>query len=221
MKIRAGCFIFGAMNTKITRSVSLLLLSLPVSMAFAGDDGVCFERIAFGLANGVLGDGTVVVGENNAGAFIWTLGGVTNIGERDAIAARVNGRFMIGDTSSGPDNSAGRYEAGVWTIFGGLGRSGCDASLSSASDLSADGQRCVGLGWDGCSASGFFSSASTGTFELPRLGTSSTQADTISGDGGVIVGDGFHADPFVSCEPRLADQFLGPESDFFEVAEPQ
>ena len=32
---------------------------------------------------------------------------------------------------------------------------------------------------------------------------------------------GFHADPFVSCEPRLADQFLGPESDFFEVAEPQ
>jgi hypothetical protein len=32
---------------------------------------------------------------------------------------------------------------------------------------------------------------------------------------------GFHADPFVSCEPRLADQFLAPESDFFEVAEPQ
>lgn len=70
----------------------------------------------------------MVVGENNAGAFIWTLDGVTHIGERDAIAARVNGRFMIGDTSSGPGNSAGRYEAGVWTIFGGLGCSGCSAS---------------------------------------------------------------------------------------------
>lgn len=157
--MRAWCFIFGAMNTKITRSVSLLLLSLPVSTAFAGDDRVCFERISFGLANGVLGDGTVVVGENNAGAFIWTLDGVTHIGERDAIAARINDRFMIGDISSGPDNSAGRYGAGVRTIFGRLGRFGCDASLSSAYDLSADGQRCIGLGWDGCSASGFLCSA--------------------------------------------------------------
>ena len=128
MKMRAWCLIFGAMNTKITRSVSLLLLSLPVTAAFAGDDGVCFERIAFGLANGVLGDGTVLVGENNAGAFIWTLDGVTHIGERDAIAARVNDRFVIGDISSGPDNSAGRYGAGVRTIFGGLGCSGCSAS---------------------------------------------------------------------------------------------
>ena len=70
----------------------------------------------------------MVVGENNAGAFIWTLDGVTHIGERDAIAARVNDRFVIGDISSGPDNSAGRYGAGVRTIFGGLGCSGCSAS---------------------------------------------------------------------------------------------
>jgi hypothetical protein len=128
VKMRAWCLIFGAMNTKITRSVSLLLLSLPVTAAFAGDDGVCFKRIASGLANGVWADGTVVVGENNAGVFIWTLDGVTHIGERDAIAARVNDGFKIGDISSGPDNSAGRYGAGVRTTFGDLGRSGCSAS---------------------------------------------------------------------------------------------
>lgn len=174
-------------NHKI-RSVSLLLLGLPVAAAFAGDEGVYFERISSGLANGVSGDGSVVVGENNSGAFIWTLQGVTDIGESDAIAASANGSRIIGDTSSGGGNSAGRYEGGVWTIFGGLGRSGCDSSLSSAYDISADGQRCVGLGWDGCSASGFLWSAAEGMFELPRLGSSSTRANTISGDGVVIGG---------------------------------
>ena len=174
-------------NHKI-RSVSLLLLGLPVAAAFAGDEGVYFERISSGLANGVSGDGSIVVGQNNSGAFIWTLQGVTDIGESDAIAASANGSRIIGDTSSGGGNSAGRYEGGVWTIFGGLGRSGCDSSLSSAYDISADGQRCVGLGWDGCSASGFLWSAAEGMFELPRLGSSSTRANTISGDGVVIGG---------------------------------
>ena len=42
--------------------------------------------------------------------------------------------------------------------------------------------------------------------------------DTVDSEG---LNVGFHADPFVSCEPRLADKFLGPESYFFEVAEPQ
>ena len=177
----------GDMKTSTIQSVSIFLFILPASVALAGDD-VYFERISSGLANGVSADGTVVVGENNSGAFIWTLDGVTNIGESDAIAASADGSFIIGDTSSGPGNSAGRYEAGVWTIFGGLGRSGCDASLSSAYDISGDGQRCVGLGWDGCSASGFLWSASEGMFELPRIGTSSTRANTISGDGGVIGG---------------------------------
>ncbi|MDG2125285.1 MAG: hypothetical protein P8J87_16400 [Verrucomicrobiales bacterium] len=42
--------------------------------------------------------------------------------------------------------------------------------------------------------------------------------DTVDSEG---LNVGFHADPFVSCEPRLADKFLGSESYFFEVAEPQ
>ena len=177
------------MTNNITKSVSLLLLALPVTVAFAGDEKIYFERISEGLANGVSDDGSVVVGENNSGGFVWTLDGLQEIGGVAAIAADADGSFITGDRSFPSGDTAARYVVTEgWTQFGGLGPSGCDSSLSSAYDISSDGQRCVGLGWDGCAASAFLWSPDDGMFELPRIGPSATRADTISGDGTVIGG---------------------------------
>ena len=177
------------MNSKITRSISLLLLTLPATVAFAGEEKIYFEIISEGLANGVSDDGSVVVGQNNSGGFVWTLDGLQEIGGVAAIAADADGSFITGDRSFPSGDTAARYVAtGGWTQFGGLGPSGCDSSLSSAYDISSDGQRCVGLGWDGCSANAFLWSEAEGMFKLPQIGPSSTRADTISGDGHVIGG---------------------------------
>ena len=177
------------MNSKITRPISLLLLTLPATVAFAGEEKIYFEIISEGLANGVSDDGSVVVGQNNSGGFVWTLDGLQEIGGVAAIAADADGSFITGDRSFPSGDTATRYVAtGGWTQFGGLGPSGCDSSLSSAYDISSDGQRCVGLGWDGCSANAFLWSEAEGMFKLPQIGPSSTRADTISGDGHVIGG---------------------------------
>lgn len=187
--IGAWCFNLGLMNSKITRSISLLLLTLPATVAFAGEEKIYFEIISEGLANGVSDDGSVVVGQNNSGGFVWTLDGLQEIGGVAAIAADADGSFITGDRSFPSGDTAARYVAtGGWTQFGGLGPSGCDSSLSSAYDISSDGQRCVGLGWDGCSANAFLWSEAEGMFKLPQIGPSSTRADTISGDGHVIGG---------------------------------
>jgi len=177
------------MTNNTIKSACLPLLALPVAVAIAGDDNIYFERISEGLANGVSDDGSVVVGENNSGGFVWTLDGLQEIGGVAAIAADADGSFITGDRSFPSGDTAARYVAGGWwTEFGGLGPSGCDSSLSSAYDISSDGQRCVGLGWDGCSANAFLWSEAEGMFELPRIGPSATRADTISGDGTVIGG---------------------------------
>jgi len=178
------------MNTNPNHTLAALLLSLPVGVAHAGDK-IFFEIISEGLANGVSDDGSVVVGQNNSGGFVWSLDGLQSIGGVAGIAADADGSFITGDTSGSSGDSASRYDAkSGWTVFGGLGPSGCDSSLSSAYDISSDGQRCVGLGWDGCAASAFLWSTDGGMFELPRIGPSSTRADTISGDGAVIGGRG-------------------------------
>ncbi|MCP4068863.1 MAG: hypothetical protein GY741_11350 [Phycisphaeraceae bacterium] len=177
------------MTNNTIKSACLPLLALPVAVAIAGDDNIYFERISEGLANGVSDDGSVVVGENNSGGFVWTLDGLEEIGGVAAIAADADGSFITGDRSFPSGDTAARYVAGGWwTEFGGLGPSGCDSSLSSAYDISSDGQRCVGLGWDGCSANAFLWSEAEGMFELPRIGPSATRSDTISGDGTVIGG---------------------------------
>ena len=175
-------------NPNPTRILPALLLALPAGITHAGDT-IHFEIISEGLANGVSDDGSVVVGENNSGGFVWTLDGLQEIGGVAAIAANADGSFITGDRSFPSGDTAARYVAGEWwTEFGGLGPSGCDSSLSSAYDISSDGQRCVGLGWDGCSANAFLWSEAEGMFRLPQIGPSSTRADTISGDGHVIGG---------------------------------
>lgn len=176
------------MNRFFIGSVSLLGLGLVTSSANAGD-GIVFELIIDGLAHGVSDDGSVVVGEVGGSGFAWTLDGITTIGQTAGLGVSADGRFIVGDTAGPTGDSAGRFDDdGGWTIFGGLGPSGCDSSLSSAYDISSDGQRCVGLGWDGCSAGAFLWTPGAGMFQLPQFGPNSSRADTISGDGSVIGG---------------------------------
>ncbi len=166
-----------------------LVLGCLVSGLFAQDDAVHFERITSGLANGVSDDGLVVVGETTGSGFIWTLEGMTEIGGIAGIAASEDGGRIVGDVSNVFGDSAGRYTPGLgWSSFGGLGPSGCDSSLSSAYDISSDGTRCVGLGWNGCGAGAFLWTQSGGMSALPQSGPNSSRADTISGDGTVIGG---------------------------------
>ena len=67
------------------RPASLLALGLIVLPLQAGDD-IVFEVLPGGLANGVSDDGAFVVGENAAGAFLWTLEGTTSLGQISGIA---------------------------------------------------------------------------------------------------------------------------------------
>ncbi|MBC04067.1 MAG: hypothetical protein CMJ34_12320 [Phycisphaerae bacterium] len=176
------------MTLEPLRPVSLLTIGLAVLSAQAGDD-IVFEVLPGGLAHGVSADGTFVVGENGSGAYLWSLEGTTSLGQLAGIAVSADGRFVVGDTSSPVGESAGRWNPdGGWSSFGGLGPSGCGSSLSSAYDISADGQRCVGLGWNGCSAGAFLWTPGEGMFQLPQSGPNSSRADTISGDGMVIGG---------------------------------
>ena len=176
------------MMNPIPGLASSILLAVPTVPAVAGDE-VVFEILADGIASGVSDDGTVVVGRRGAAGFLWSLAGTTSIGQVAGVAASGDGAFVVGDTTGPAGDSAGRYDAtGGWTIFGGLGSQGCDASLSSAYDISSDGRRCVGLGWSGCDAGAFLWTPGEGMLQLPQSGPSSSRADTISGDGSVIGG---------------------------------
>ncbi|MCP4836522.1 MAG: hypothetical protein GY895_17345 [Phycisphaera sp.] len=176
------------MHDPRTGLASVLLLGLAASPLLAGGD-VTFEILIDGLAYGVSDDGSTVVGQNAGSGFTWSLEGRASIGQLAGIAVSGDGRFIAGDTTGPVGDSAGRYDGdGGWTIFGGLGPSGCDSSLSSAYDISSDGQRCVGLGWNGCSAGAFLWTPGDGMVALPQNGPNSSRADTISGDGTVVGG---------------------------------
>ena len=177
------------MKSSLNCSIVLFVSGLLASGALAEEGTILFERVASGLANGVSDDGSTVVGETLTQAFVWTLDGTTEIGGVAAIAANRDGSRLTGDVSSLGDESAGRYTPGLgWSSFGGLGQSGCDSSLSSAYDISSDGSRCVGLGWNGCSAGAFLWTQAEGISALPQFGPNSSRADTISGDGTIIGG---------------------------------
>ena len=171
----------------VATSVAVILSSAWFSTCVAGD--IIFERITDGIAWDVSDDGSIVVGADIAsGGFIWTIDGTTSIGQVAGIAASADGSLIAGDTTGPVGNSAGRFDGVSWTTFGPLGASGCGSDLSSAYDISDDGGRAVGLGWDGCSARAFLWSPTEGMTAMPQSGPFSSRANTITGDGTVIGG---------------------------------
>ncbi len=178
------------MRFTLPPTVAALAVAFLTPTAFAGDE-VTFIRFSDGLAYGVSDDGSTVVGERGGDAYVYDVatGTLTGIGQVGAVAVNGDGTVVTGDTSGPAGDSAGRYRfSDGWTVFGGLGASGCGSSLSSAYDISSDGDSCVGLGWNGCSAGAFLWTAADGMEALPQSGPNSSRADTISGDGTVIGG---------------------------------
>jgi len=163
--------------------------SLAVVTALPALAGATFQILSPGIANGVSGDGTVVVGQNNSGGFSWTSGGGLQVlGSVAANAASLDGSVIGGLVNNGGSEEAARLSGGIWTPLGGLGPTGCDAFVSSTYGISADGSIVVGLGWDGCSAGAFRWTESDGMVALPQDGPNSARANSISGDGMFVGG---------------------------------
>jgi uncharacterized membrane protein len=151
--------------------------------------GGSFQILSQGVANGVSADGTVVVGQNNEGAFRWRFdGGFTYLDGTTAIAANHDGSIVAGNTTVGATEVALRSVGDVGTPLGGIEATGCDFYLSSAYAISGDGSVVVGLGWQGCDARAFRWSESTGMTALAQEGTASARANSISADGTHIGG---------------------------------
>jgi len=167
----------------VVASAVSLLASVPAI------GGTSFQVLFQGIANGVSGDGSVVVGANNSGAFAWTFdGGVTELGNLGAIACSHDGSVIGGQLFSDGLEQAARWIGGRWTTLGGINPTGCDSSLSSTYGMSADGSVIVGLGWQGCSGRAFRWTQADGMIALPQSGSNSARANSISGDGTLIGG---------------------------------
>ena len=138
-------------------------------------------------------DGKIVVGDGPVGgAFYWRwqtdpaptfIGGLSGTGISD------DGSVITGNMS---DPGTGAQVAGVWTQATGWvplgGINGSCGSISSGYDVSADGTKIVGLGWDGCSAHGFYWTETGGMQALELLAFGTNRASVIAGDGSVIGG---------------------------------
>lgn len=148
-----------------------------------------------GPAYDVTADGSQVVGTQAAGAYIYDI--ATNsfnlIGPASsAFGISADGHHVIGDIVDANNNdSAGWWDPTFgWTALGTFpGFGGCGSSISSAYEISHDGNTVVGLGWQGCSARAFKWTAATGVVQLQGLVASDgTRANSISGDGRYVGG---------------------------------
>jgi probable HAF family extracellular repeat protein len=119
--------------------------------------------------------------------------GTRAIGGVQAVAVSRDGQTIVGRSL----NAAGIEEAAIWqggTTWRRLGSivqnaRPCDRLLSGAFGASDDGRVVVGLAWNGCSvARAFRWEQSTGMVDLGTLSGRSTRANSVSGDGRVVVG---------------------------------
>jgi len=154
-------------------------------------------------------DGTAVVGSigssSTGSIYLWTITNptftlVSSVGNGGACDV-ANGGAYISATLPNPANggatTAARWSAstGQWTFLPGLsGQSG--SSLSSASDISGDGQAVVGLAWiSATKARAYRWDPVNGTVDLGTLQdpSSSSRADGMSADGSTVTG--YDSDP--------------------------
>jgi probable HAF family extracellular repeat protein len=128
-------------------------------------------------------------------ALVWTpASGDQRIGGSAATAISRDGKTIAGDMVDDRrlENAAiWRADRPQWEALPPIRPNAqpCDALLTSAFDMSADGKVVVGLGWDGCGyARAFRWEASTGTVDLGSANGRSTRANGVSDDGRVVVG---------------------------------
>ena len=156
------------------------------------------------VANGVSGDGGVVVGEGNnaffsSEAFRWdSTNGMTGLGVLSgATTSRANGISSDGAKIVG-QTGGGRNEAFLWDAANGmqgLGDLAGGSDSSIAFDISADGSTVVGRGTSASGSEAFVWNAGGGMQGLGDLagGAFNSFASGASADGSVVIGRGTSA----------------------------
>jgi uncharacterized membrane protein len=135
----------------------------------------------------------VLVGTQIFGSytFRWTRDGGTEILGPAFGQASVSrdGSTIAADITSDGHTTAAIWQGGTdWRSLGGYpGSEGCP-DLSDVYAVSDAGAVVVGLGWDGCDASGFRWDENTGMISLGSLDGNSSRANDLSSDGRIIVG---------------------------------
>lgn len=142
-------------------------------------------------------DGGTIVG-SSGNAWLWTeAGGIVSIGGQTAVALSDDASAVAGNQTGldGNDGPARWTSVGGWQDLGGLpGQTPPGGSHGTSYDISADGSVVVGLGWySNWRARGFRWDAVNGMVELPQLGTGSSRASAISGDGQWVGGFDEHS----------------------------
>jgi hypothetical protein len=144
--------------------------------------------------------GTVGVGGWDGGHFRWTpgsegvdIGGPAGYYGSPQPAVSANGKTIVGTVldKNGYAVAAFWKSGKKWAPIGGLeGATPCDGLISSAWGVS-NSKDVVGLGWDGCSTTGFYQKGSNAMSSLGTLGDSAypgSRADAVSADGRLVVG---------------------------------
>ena len=181
------------------------MLLVPALMARAADKPLLIEleERSGALPGAVSASGAVVVGAmSSAGGFYWMpTTGVVFIGGLAASSVSRDGSTIVGVAADARGIQAAIWQrAAEWRLLGSFtpGAASCDASLSSAADVSRDGKVVVGLAWDGCSISHAFRWDDAGG--MVDLGSTvagrASRADGVSADGRVVVGHQVHATGF-------------------------
>jgi uncharacterized membrane protein len=149
-------------------------------------------------ANDMTPDGRIVVGSGVGGAYYWTLeDGYTWLpGGGNAVSISDGGTVILGNVDD-PDNP-GHNVGAVWhqtdegwerTTFGGLPTGLLCPSVSSAYELSGDGNVAVGLAWiDGCDAVATRWTVETGLVGMEHLANGGNRASVVSYDGSIAGG---------------------------------
>ena len=179
-------------------SVTILALTLLLTAGTAADDKVFFMELpeevlpydvganAFSVVGGFFGE--------RGPALYWLpTTGTQAIGGYAAVAISRDGRTIVGRArdAGGFENAAIWTGGRNWRLLGSFPNAvPCDIFLSSAYGMSADGRVIVGLGWNGCRiAHAFRWEESSGMVDLgTSISGESTRANSISGDGQVIIG---------------------------------
>lgn len=170
-------------------------------------------------------DGSMVVGVSEGRVFRYTQsGGVEIMSPQDyqhtAKATVSDDGSVLVSTVEDPGgifSPAYWTQATGWVTVGGIpGQPALDGQYGSGWDVSGDGEKMVGLAWDGTNgkAEAFQWTEATGVVGLGRPADRSSRASVISADGHVI--GGFYEDPTTGCrrpvrwiDAGAPDLFLG------------
>ena len=202
--------------------VNFANISLSNAASFQGlgylTGGTCSEATA------VSPDGSVVVGTSctasGVQAFRWTAAeGIVGIPipaglvESWATDVSADGKYVLGHGRKS-DSPPYEYEGFRWHVSGGLDRIAAPGLNIVAKGISGDGSIAVGTSWGtGIEDEVFRWTAEGGITRLVGLsagGANRTNADGISADGLVVVGDGIYdGDPYRDCFRWTEGEVIG------------